>query len=81
MLQLQGICYRNDNRSCKKHNIDLKKSYLVGERESDILAEKNAQVSTVLVKTGYGSDWIDNRIKPDYVFENLKEFASFLFNL
>ena len=65
--------------AAKKHNIDLKKSYLIGERESDILAGKNAQVSTVLVKTGYGSEWIDNEIKPDYVFENLKEFALFLF--
>ena len=63
-----------------KHNIDLKKSYLVGERESDILAGKNAGVSTVLVKTGYGKDWIDNEIRPDYVFKNLKEFALFLFN-
>ena len=61
----------------KKHKIDLKKSYLVGERESDILAGKNAGVSTVLVKTGYGKDWADNKIKPDYIFENLKEFALF----
>lgn len=63
----------------KKHYIDLKKSYLVGEKESNILAGKNAQVSTVLVKKGYGKDWINNEIKPDYVFENLKEFALFLF--
>jgi D-glycero-D-manno-heptose 1,7-bisphosphate phosphatase len=61
----------------KKHKIDLKKSYLVGERESDILAGINAGVSTVLVKTGYGKDWADNKIKPDYIFENLKEFALF----
>lgn len=65
--------------AAKKHNIDLKKSYLVGERESDILAGKNAGMSTVLVKTGYGKDWIDTKIKPDYVFKNLKEFALFLF--
>lgn len=65
--------------AAKKHNIDLKKSYLVGERESDILAGKNAGVSTVLVRTGYGKDWVDNGIKPDYIFENLKEFALFLF--
>ena len=67
--------------AAKKHNIDLKKSFLVGERESDILAGKNVGVSTVLVKTGYGKDWVDNEIKPDYVFENLKEFALFLFNM
>ena len=66
-------------KAVKKHNIDLKKSYLVGERESDILTGKNAQVSTVLVKTGYGKVWIDTKIKPDYVFKNLKEFALFLF--
>lgn len=67
--------------AAKKHNIDLKRSYLVGERESDISAGKNAQVSTVLVKTGYGKDCVITEIRPDYVFENLKEFALFLFNL
>jgi D-glycero-D-manno-heptose 1,7-bisphosphate phosphatase len=64
--------------AARKHNIDLKKSYMVGERESDILAGKKVQVSTVLVRTGYGKDWVNNIIKPDYVFENLKEFALFL---
>ena len=65
--------------AAKKHNIDLKKSYSVGERESDILAGKRAGVSTVLVKTGYGSEWNDTKVNPDYVFENLKEFALFIF--
>jgi D,D-heptose 1,7-bisphosphate phosphatase len=64
-------------RAAKKHNIDLERSCLVGERESDMLAGKNAGVSTVLVKTGYGKDCADSAIKPDYVFENLKEFALF----
>ncbi len=63
-----------------KHNVDLKNSYMVGDRASDILAGKRAGASTVLVKTGYGSEWNDTEINPDYVFENLKEFALFLFS-
>ena len=67
--------------AAEKHNIDLKKSYMVGDKVIDMLAGKNAGVSTVLVKTGYGSNWIETEIRPDYVFENLKEFALFLFNI
>ena len=67
--------------AAEKYNIDLKKSYMVGDKVSDILTGKNAGVSTVLVKTGYGSNWIETEIRPDYVFENLKEFALFLFNI
>jgi D-glycero-D-manno-heptose 1,7-bisphosphate phosphatase len=61
-----------------KHGIDLEKSYMVGDRVSDILAGKNAGLSTVLVKTGYGSDWTDTDIIPDFVFNDLQEFVTYL---
>ena len=37
-------------------NIDLSKSYMVGDSELDILAGINAGVKTVLVNTGYGTE-------------------------
>jgi histidinol-phosphate phosphatase family protein len=57
----------------KEFNIDLKKSYLIGDKKSDILAGKRAGCKTILVKTGYGGK--DNlfHIKPDFVVSNLSK--------
>jgi D,D-heptose 1,7-bisphosphate phosphatase len=60
-----------------EHNIDLSKSFIVGDRASDILAGKNASVKTVLVRTGYGSK-PDTGINPDYIFNDLMEFTEFV---
>jgi D-glycero-D-manno-heptose 1,7-bisphosphate phosphatase len=59
-----------DNRDCdcrkprpgmlleaaKVHNIDLSKSWIIGDRGIDIKAGQLAGVSTILVRTGYGED-------------------------
>ena len=60
-----------------KYNINLKKSYMVGDTLKDIEAGHNAQCFTVLVLTGYG---IEERnkigtIQPDFVYKTLLEFA------
>ncbi len=60
-----------------EHKIDLSKSYIVGDRSSDILAGKNASVKTVLVRTGYGSMTATD-INPDYIFNDLMEFIEFI---
>ncbi|OPZ87556.1 MAG: D-glycero-beta-D-manno-heptose-1,7-bisphosphate 7-phosphatase [Firmicutes bacterium ADurb.Bin419] len=60
-----------------EHKIDLSKSYIVGDRSSDILAGKNASVKTVLVRTGYGIT-PETDINPDYVFNDLMEFTEFI---
>lgn len=61
----------------KKFNINLKKSFMIGDTLKDVETGKNAQCITVLVLTGYG---IEERkkigfIQPDYIFKNLFEFA------
>lgn len=61
----------------KKFNINLKKSFMIGDTLRDIETGKNAQCITVLVLTGYGIEErkkIDS-IQPDYIFSNLFEFA------
>ncbi|NJD01653.1 MAG: HAD family hydrolase [Ruminiclostridium sp.] len=62
-------------RSAYEHNIDLEKSFMVGDRASDILCGQNAGVHTVLVKSGYGSNKLESDVKPDYVFENILKFV------
>ncbi|MFZ5986032.1 MAG: D-glycero-alpha-D-manno-heptose-1,7-bisphosphate 7-phosphatase [Bacillota bacterium] len=61
-----------------EHKIDLGKSYIVGDRASDIIAGKNAGVTTVLVRTGYGAGKLEQDVQPDYIFKDLKEFTDFL---
>ncbi len=58
-------------------NIDLSKSYMVGDTLNDIKTGKNANCITVLVLTGYGKEEqkkID-QVKPNFVFQNLLDFA------
>ncbi len=60
-----------------KYNINLKKSFMVGDTLKDIEAGLNAQCSTVLVLTGYGVEERNKigTVQPDFIFKNLLEFA------
>jgi len=60
-----------------KHNINLKKSFMVGDTISDIEAGFKAGCKTVLVLTGYGREEQNkiNEIIPDLIYANLLEFA------
>jgi D,D-heptose 1,7-bisphosphate phosphatase len=65
-------------------NIDLSKSYFIGDSEVDILAGINAGVKTVLVNTGYGAKSFsilknENNL-PSFVAENLTEAYKFIIN-
>jgi D,D-heptose 1,7-bisphosphate phosphatase len=65
-------------------NIDLSKSYFIGDSEVDILAGINAGVKTVLVNTGYGTKSFsilknENNL-PSFVAENLTEACKFIIN-
>ncbi|MEY2504627.1 MAG: D-glycero-D-manno-heptose 1,7-bisphosphate phosphatase [Verrucomicrobiota bacterium] len=49
----------------RDHGLDLRRSFLVGDKASDIACGQNAGVRTILVQTGYGAgepnsgaDWI-----------------------
>jgi D-glycero-D-manno-heptose 1,7-bisphosphate phosphatase len=43
-------------QAAKEHNIDLQKSYVIGDKWSDVEAGKNAGCQTILVLTGHGTD-------------------------
>ncbi|WP_010681158.1 D-glycero-alpha-D-manno-heptose-1,7-bisphosphate 7-phosphatase [Acetivibrio cellulolyticus] len=65
-------------RAAKEHSIDLKSSYFVGDRSSDVLAGQAAGVKTVMVRTGYGAFGMEQQVIPDFTFDNLLEFAEFI---
>jgi len=64
-------------RASREQNIDLKKSFVIGDRCVDVQAGKTAGATTILVLTGYGRDEYkkckDENFEPDFVADNLKE--------
>lgn len=65
-------------------NIDLSKSYFIGDTAADIIAGLTAQLKTILVKTGKGAESIsilqNENIFPSFVANNLTEAYKFIIN-
>ena len=70
--------------TAKDFNIDLSKSYFVGDSDSDIKAGIAARLKTILVKTGLGVESISILQKennfPSFVAENLTDACKFIIN-
>lgn len=67
--------------AAQEHRIDMRKSLLIGDRESDILAGKRARLRTCMVLTGEGA-FAYERLKdtpqaPDFVFPDLLAAAHY----
>jgi histidinol phosphatase-like enzyme len=64
--------------------IDLSKSYMIGDKLSDIETGKNAGCRTILVQTGYGLKSVqqlgDTDIQPDWICANLLAAAQCIAN-
>ena len=63
-------------QAAREHNVDLARSFFVGDKTSDIECGRNAGVKTILVRTGYGRD--TNEKSADFVAENLNEAAELI---
>lgn len=63
-------------QGAKDFNLDLSQSYMVGDRESDIVAGKEAGCLTVAVRTGHG--YKNASTEPDYIFEDLSSAVDFI---
>ncbi|RPH32098.1 MAG: HAD-IIIA family hydrolase [Bacteroidales bacterium] len=62
--------------AAEKFNIDLEKSWMVGDSDRDIKAGKAAGCRTIAVRTGRSTH--TSKVNPDYWFENLTEAVSFI---
>lgn len=62
-------------RAAKKFNIDLKKSYFIGDRASDVKAGKDAGVRTILFDPQHRQKLYlrEHNFKPDYTINKLGE--------
>ncbi|MGB8342478.1 MAG: HAD family hydrolase [Chthoniobacterales bacterium] len=63
----------------RDHNIDLARSFFIGDKAIDIECGRNAGLRTVLVKTGYGAN--ETQAEPDWVAENLSAAAEIILGL
>ena len=61
--------------AARDHNLDLKRSFFVGDKAIDIDCGRNAGVRTVLVRTGYGHS---EKCAPDWTAENLADAAEII---
>ena len=76
-------CRKPNNKmieeAIKKYNIDREKSYMIGDKTSDIGAGLKSKLKTVLVKTGYGLKDMEKIDKNEtLICENLKDFSEIL---
>jgi len=61
----------------KNHNIDLEKSWLIGDKSSDIKCANNAKIAnTIQVKSGH--DFDEEESISDYICPSIKEVKSII---
>jgi D-glycero-D-manno-heptose 1,7-bisphosphate phosphatase len=70
-------------RAAREHALDLKRSFVVGDRHGDIVLAENAGARSVLVRSGYGEGelaWHAPKWpkQPDFVAETLVEAADWI---
>jgi D-glycero-D-manno-heptose 1,7-bisphosphate phosphatase len=53
----------------RDHRIDLRRSFFIGDKASDIGCGENAGVRTILVETGYGAG--EKNCRPDWVASDI----------
>lgn len=62
-----------------QYQIDLSQSYMIGDKESDLAAARNAGCRGILVMTGYGEQEVHNIAeKPYYIAKNLDDAAQMI---
>ena len=64
--------------ACKKFDIDMINSYMVGDRAGDIIAGRNAGIKTILLESGYGTKNLESDVSADYVFADLRDVPEIL---
>ena len=65
-------------KAIKEFNIDVEKSYMIGDRVTDLIPADKLGFKTVLVETGYGLKNIEklkeNNLKSE-IYKNILDFA------
>ena len=71
-------------RAEKEMGVDLRRSYVIGDRIVDVLAGRSIGAKGILVLTGYGTSSVEEcreqGIEPDYIAPSVGEAVSFILN-
>ncbi len=60
---------------CARMGVEPEQCYYVGDSATDAIASRNAGCTSALVLSGYGNEKSFSGEKPDFICENLMEFA------
>ncbi|MGH8095034.1 MAG: D-glycero-alpha-D-manno-heptose-1,7-bisphosphate 7-phosphatase [Chthoniobacterales bacterium] len=63
----------------RDHELDLARSFFVGDKAIDIECGRNAGVPTILVRTGYGAN--ETQAAPNWIAEDLSAAADIILGL
>ncbi len=65
-----------------QHDLDLKQSFMVGDKATDVDMAHNAGLKGILVTTGYGKKVLkgdyQHRIRPDYIAKDLSDAVKWI---
>jgi D-glycero-D-manno-heptose 1,7-bisphosphate phosphatase len=71
MTVASGMLYQAE----REHNIDLGRSYVIGDKTLDIEMARSVGAGAALVRTGFGDESIrrlkDKTLRPDFVCDNV----------
>jgi len=78
--RLDCVCRKPKNgmliQAIKDFGIDIDKSWLIGDKDSDIVAGKLTGLKTILILTGEGCKFVGRSdMTPDYICEDLLQAA------
>ncbi len=62
-------------KSAQKNNIDLSRSYIIGDAKNDMLAGRAAGCKTILLQRDYNDDAVEFA---DYIVTNINEMFNFI---
>ena len=65
-------------RAAADMDIDLGRSYMVGDMPKDVETARKVGAKGVLVKTGYGGDRREEAVRPDYLAEDLLDAVKWI---
>ena len=66
-------------QACTDFDIDMNRSYMIGDRAGDILTGQRAGIKTVLLESGYGLARLEQNVTPDYIFVDLRNVIDILY--
>lgn len=62
-------------KACREYDINITYSYMVGDRACDIQTGICYGLYTVLLESGYGTENLEQPVKPDCIYKDLDEFV------